>query len=89
MICKSDKQPPLKLTNFQWRVLRLLRVFGPTDYDGLRAHCHRARAVKKAVYRLRTLGLASRVSPGAYDVSDQGRELFRLGHQQAASDQLQ
>ncbi len=69
----------MKLTRFQTHVLQVLRAIGPADYDGIQKHCRQHRkAIRKAVYRLRSVGLVNRLDQ-LHDVSEQGRDY--LSHQ--------
>ncbi|HCS53270.1 hypothetical protein [Rubinisphaera sp.] len=64
----------MKLTKFQKHVLQVMHAIGPTNYQSIQAHCRQPRkAIKKAVYRLRLAGLASRVQDEIFDVSENGK----------------
>lgn len=64
--CKPCKP---RLTKFQKHILLVLKAIGPATYDDLRKHCRHPEAVKKAIYRLRTIGLISRFSNDLFDVT--------------------
>lgn len=66
----------MKLTKFQNHVLKLLHALGPVDYAGLQAHIRQPRkAIKKAVYRLRCLGLSHRFDEHRHDTTLAGKRL--------------
>jgi len=64
----------MKLTRFQTHILRVLRAISPADYDDIEKHCRQHRkAIRKAVYRLRSVGLVNRIEK-MHDVTYQGRK---------------
>lgn len=67
MDCNNDNRQAVKLTKFQRHVLLVLRAIGPASYDQIRKHCRQPLGVKKAVYRLRAVGLVCRVGSDTFD----------------------
>lgn len=67
MQCKRDNTSPVRLTKFQRHVLLVLKAIGPASYDQVREHCRHPEAVKKAIYRLRCVGLAEKQSAQLFD----------------------
>jgi len=66
----------MKLTKFQKHISKLLHALGPIDYSGLQAHTRQPRkAIQKAVYRLRCLGLSHRFDEHRHDTTLAGKRL--------------
>lgn len=72
----------MKLTRFQTHVLRVLRAIGPADFDGIEKHCRQHRkAIRKATYRLRSVGLVNRIEK-MHDVTVSGKVYLKGNEKQ-------